>query len=613
MVQQRSADPTRAGLGPALFLTAVALGAAVWGALFVAFAVDGQRPPGNPFELATAIAQGDLTWSTSVLVVLAVGTLVVAAAVAVVAMALWRRRGRRVAVDAAAPHMATRRDVAAMTYKPRAKQTRRLTSLPPDALTGAQPAVGLPLGTHVPSGAPLWSSWEDMALLVAGPRTMKSSAYTIPLALAAPGPCFITENKRGVLDHTRAARAELGQVWVFDPQNVAATVADGAAPTWWWNPLTYVTDESKAEKLAAQIAESTREPGARTDGYFDGEATNLLGLMLLAAATAHEAITVVYTWLTRPDDPTPARVLDEACYRLQAESLESLAGLAVKQRDGIYGTARSYVNFLRNRQMTAWITPPSHPQVREFSPYGYVRSTDTLYALSNDGRTSAGPLVGALTLAVFEAAEAYATSVGGRLPVPMVGLLDEAANICRFKDLDSKYSYYGSFGIVMVTVLQSWDQGEEIWGKHGMEKLWSAANVRIYGGAVSDHRFLQRLSDLVGPYEHRTGSVSYNTHDAFKRNRTHSVTERPVLTVADLGALPPGRAVVFASRTRPALVKVRPWFDQKVLRPRVEASLAQHAPRAETAPLAGQVTHQLDGGHQAPSEAGGDVRSVWHR
>ncbi len=82
-------------------------------------------------------------------------------------------------------------------------------------------------------------------------------------------------------------------------------------------------------------------------------------------------------------------------------------------------------------------------------------------------------------MAVLDALEEKAAAnLTGRLPVPFVGVLDEAANICRIRHLDAYYSHFGSRGIVLLTVLQSWAQGAEAWGTHGMEKLWSSANAR---------------------------------------------------------------------------------------------------------------------------------------
>ncbi|GAA1979560.1 hypothetical protein GCM10009718_15440 [Isoptericola halotolerans] len=92
---------------------------------------------------------------------------------------------------------------------------------------------------------------------------------------------------------------------------------------------------------------------------------------------------------------------------------------------------------------------------------------------------------------MVEAAEELAArSAGGRLATPLLGVLDEAANVCRWRELPNLYSHYGSRGIVPMTILQSWSQGVEVWGESGMKKLWSASNVKVYGGGVSEVAFL---------------------------------------------------------------------------------------------------------------------------
>ena len=110
---------------------------------------------------------------------------------------------------------------------------------------------------------------------------------------------------------------------------------------------------------------------------------------------------------------------------------------------------------------------------------GSARSSDrvsllgsggTLYSLSREGEGSSAPLVTALTAAVLEAAEAKAAaSVGGRLALPLLAVLDEVANVCRWRELPDLYSHYGSRGIVVLAVLQSWAQGEGCWENKGCE------------------------------------------------------------------------------------------------------------------------------------------------
>ena len=202
----------------------------------------------------------------------------------------------------------------------------------------------------------------------------------------------------------------------------------------------------------------------------------------------------------------------------------------------------------------------------------------TLYSLSKEGPGTAGPLVTALTVAVVEAAEDLAAhSAGGRLTTPLLGVLDEAANVCRWRELPNLYSHYGSRGIVLMTILQSWSQGVEVWGEAGMKKLWSAANVRVYGGGVSEGPFLEDLSRMIGDYDRLAASTSTGREH---RSVSRQLHRERILDVADLAAMPRGRAVVLASGARPTLIRTQPWMTGPHATA-VRASIAAHDPQGE--------------------------------
>lgn len=182
----------------------------------------------------------------------------------------------------------------------------------------------------------------------------------------------------------------------------------------------------------------------------------------------------------------------------------------------------------------------------------------TLHSLSKEGRGTAGPLVTALTVAVVAAAEELAAqSAGGRLATPLVGVLDEAANVCRWRELPNLYLHYGSRGIVLDTVLQSWSQGVEVWGESGMKKLWSASNVKVYGGGASEANFLEDLSRMIGDYDRLSSSTSTRRG---QRTVSQQTRREHIMDVADLAALPKGRAVVLVSGARPTLIRTVPWM-----------------------------------------------------
>ena len=251
-----------------------------------------------------------------------------------------------------------------------------------------------------------------------------------------------------------------------------------------------------------------------------------------------------------------------------------------KQRGGVFGTAQQMASCLTNRQVAAWVTPRDEDDTRpQFSPEDFVRGAGTLYSLSKEGRGTAGPLVTALTVAVVEAAEELAArSAGGRLTTPLLGVLDEAANVCRWRELPNLYSHYGSRGIVLMTVLQSWSQGVEVWGESGMRKLWSASNVRVYGGGgtTSDGSFLEDLARAIGQYDRLSTSTSYGRGQRTVSQQNHR--ER-ILDVDDLAALPKGRAVVLASGSRPTLIRTQPWMTAPYADD-VRASIDAHDPEA---------------------------------
>lgn len=420
---------------------------------------------------------------------------------------------------------------------------------------------------------PLYGTWEDMHIDIWGPRTGKTTSRAVPAILDAPGGVLVTSNKRDVVDATRDVRAEAGPVWVFDPQGIALE-----NPTWWWNPLSYVTDEVRAAKLADHFASGSRDPGAKTDAYFDPAGQDLLAGLLLAAALDVRPITDVYTWLTRPTEEEPIDILRRHGYDLTADQVRGVITAPEKQRGGIYGTAQQMASCLTNRQVAAWVNPQGNPDLRpQFDPAAFVRDGGTLYSLSKEGRGTAGPLVTALTVAVVEAAEELAAgSAGGRLSVPLLGVLDEAANVCRWRELPNLYSHYGSRGIVLMTILQSWSQGVDVWGESGMRKLWSASNVKVYGGGVSEDAFLESLSKLIGDYDRQASSVSSGRGGRSVNQQLHR--ER-ILDVADLAAMPKGRAVVLSSGNRPTLIRTQPWMTGPHAE-KVKASIAAHDPQA---------------------------------
>ena len=205
--------------------------------------------------------------------------------------------------------------------------------------------------------------------------------------------------------------------------------------------------------------------------------------------------------------------------------------------------------------------PGTSADLLEFKPEDFPHSSDTLYALSKEGEGSSGPFVAALTAHVCEAAERHAAAKQtGRLDVPLVVELDEAANIVRWPDLPKLYSHYGSRGILLHTYLQSWTQGAEAWGEYGIRALWSAATIRISRAGVADQRFLEEFSALIGDHDEWILQSVQNGRGLGGRQATRSLRKERTLAASDLTSLPKDRAIMLATGGRPVVVETKAWI-----------------------------------------------------
>ncbi len=253
-----------------------------------------------------------------------------------------------------------------------------------------------------------------------------------------------------------------------------------------------------------------------------------------------------------------------------------------EQRGGVFGTARQILSFLRDPDIASWVTSAgTADRRRQLNLAAFVRSRETLYLHSKEGQGSSAGLVTALAMALCDAAEQLAKrSPGGRLAVPLVGVLDEAANICRWRQLPDLYSHYGSRGIPLLTLLQSWSQGAQVWGQTGMRKLWGASNVRVYGGGAAEEEFLSDLEKLIGEYNRLVASPSRQRAPGGGSTSTSwQLTPTPILTVADLAALPRDRIIVMPSGAPPVLAERVYWWNTRQAA-EIRESIATHDPPA---------------------------------
>ena len=559
-----------------------------WAGTFLA----GGDPSGNPIQGVFESVTGQRPWpwqSTAI----AVASVVAIAAVAL-PIAVRRAKGRT-EVDRAARTMVAPNKLRGVSPKESHRLMPQLDKSDPRSW-------GFLLGTTVVGDKPVYLSWEMVMVALAGTRMGKTVALAVRATLAAPGPAIVTSNKPDLYAATRLGREQCGRAWVSDLQGVSGSVQ----LNFWWNALKHVATLAQARKLASFFVSASTKKDAKTDGYFDGGAQELLALYCLAAALAGGDLLHAIGWLGSDQNKTPAQILDAFDKKRAAARVLEAQGLTERQRDGLFDMARRFLDILSDDEYARAVTPPARaiievdardrtvaPRVTtryeeplhdlpEFDPRAFVASTDTLYALSLEGPDSAAPLTTALVGQIFDEATALASRTparaydkqmprwwptrlwqptvrtqGGRLDIPLLAVLDEAANTVLLRQLPDQYSHFGGRGIIPIAILQSPQQGARVWGRDEFDSMIAGA-VHFYGGNIKDKHYLSDLSDQIGSHEVQstTRSNSQGT-----RSSSQSWQERPILPINELAALPKSRAIVVFPENPPVLIKKIWWTD----------------------------------------------------
>ena len=168
----------------------------------------------------------------------------------------------------------------------------------------------------------------------------------------------------------------------------------------------------------------------------------------------------------------------------------------------------------------------------------------------------------AMVKQVLEAAFDRATRLGGKLAVPLLVVLDEAANIAPLAELDGLAATCAGHGVQLMTV---WQDLAQVTARYG-ERAATVVNnhrAKVFLSGTSDPRTLDHASHLVGEEELLVPSV---TRDAVGgKSVTTSPVHRRLLPPEALRGLPGGGGVLVYGSLPPVRLALRPWFEDPVL------------------------------------------------
>ncbi len=374
----------------------------------------------------------------------------------------------------------------------------------------------LPLGRYALAGVGVGPTRRlpvGHSLLIVGPtQAGKTSSLVLPAVLSWPGALVLTSVKHDVVATSTAWRTQLGRVQRLDP-------GDDNGLT--WNPLEGVRGVRDGQRIASTM---TLAGGRGDSEFWNALATKLLGaLFTVAVATGRSIFDVAQaierrTWLQWDDTPLG----DELIGPFRAYDARTL--------DGVVTTVEAMVLPWRFAQPLA--------TVRET-----VAGPNTLFLCSpRHEQRSYEPLFrGALRMVLEE--QQRRVDEGSALPLLMV--LDEAANVASLDELDQMAATVAGLQVTLVTVVQDFAQLRARWGER-------AATI------VNNHATRVVLGGLADP------SVG-----TYLPELTASTTERPAVP---LRLRPGGTAVVVSGRSKVYPIRLRPWWRRRRLRHRGRAT-----------------------------------------
>jgi type IV secretion system protein VirD4 len=407
---------------------------------------------------------------------------------------------------------------------------------------------------------------EDRHALVAfgPPQSGKSAGLAVPALLEWDGPAVASSIKTDLLGATQRRRRGLGEVFVFDPFELAG--ARGST----WSPLHGARTWDGALEVAWRLAAAGEldQRGVEGGDFWAIAAEQRLAPLLYAAAVTDAEMDSVVRWAYGQGGRDLDRTLMELTGSASDES--ELAGAhaaydAVRAFESQADRTRSSIEATAQALLRAYRFERVQRSARssEIDPDRLLGGPSTLY-LIGDAKASKllRPIFLALLSEIVDRAYERATLSGGALEPPLLLCLDEAGNVAPLPNLAEIASTAPSHNIQLVSIFHDLQQARSRYGRQA-ETVVNSHRARMLLPGVADLDTLRYFAGLVGEEEARESSY---TTGAGGTTRSTARRRRPLIAPEALRQLPEGGALLLYGRLPPAQLRLRMWFADRRLR-----------------------------------------------
>jgi type IV secretion system protein VirD4 len=426
---------------------------------------------------------------------------------------------------------------------------------------------GLLIGREGPGGKLMRYDGPSHLLTMAPTRSGKGVGTIIPNLLTQNRSIICIDPKGENARITARARSAFGPVHILDPFGVTGQ------PSAAYNPLAALDPDSPdIAEDATLLADAlvVDPPGAAGEAHWNEEARALItGIILYIVSEemgVRRNLAVLRDCLTLDThefaDLLTKMQATSACHGLIRRAANRHKSKSDREAAGVLSAAQRHTHFLDSPRMADVL------RRSDFSFSDLKRSVTTVFLVLPPDRldTYARWLRLLVTQSLTDMVRAP-----GRLPAPVLYLLDEFASLGHLAAVERAMSLLAGYSVQLWPILQDIHQLKATYGQRAGTFLSNAGVLQVFG--VNDHESARLISDLLGQSTvvFQTMSRNLDSQDSgISYGEQH--TARPLLTPDEVRRLPPESELLFLAGQAPHIAYKLRYYDDPEFRGRFDQS-----------------------------------------